>query len=432
MNRKKKSELTDRISIKDSFQMLKSATSDYVMLVKEWITDYGKIILPLALVAAIVITIGVALNARSRVIAAAIEADETLSVEEVNAMGPDANSFVPFEENAYEAVNELVYEYYKAVAEGNAAAVNGFQNSSTEIEAIRLKAMSDYIDHYEDIVINTKPGPLADSYIAYVSSNVFLKGMDIPTPGLQAFYICTSDNGSLYFNTGELSENETAYIKSISEQADVIDLKNTINVQYMDLMEQNEDLKNTWADISVDIDLRVGAALSEEAARIAKIEKEEQAEQEALESGQTAEDDIAGTETVEETPKIIRVKTTTSVNVRKSASATADKLGSASAGKVYDVIEVMINGWTKINYDGSEGFIKSDFLETLENIDDYESLGKVAATTLLNVRSQPKQTSSKLGVLNEGETVDLIGEENGWCKIKFNGQIGYVKSDYVK
>ena len=55
----------------------------------------------------------------------------------------------------------------------------------------------------------------------------------------------------------------------------------------------------------------------------------------------------------------------------------------------------------------------------------------MTATTNINVRSAASETAERLGVLAGGSTLDLIANENGWCKVKYNGQVGYVKSDYV-
>ena len=67
-----------------------------------------------------------------------------------------------------------------------------------------------------------------------------------------------------------------------------------------------------------------------------------------------------------------------------------------------------------------------------ENAADAEVIGTVTATTNINVRASGSQSADRLGVLAGGETVELIAKENGWCKIIYNGQIGYVKADYVE
>ena len=95
----------------------------------------------------------------------------------------------------------------------------------------------------------------------------------------------------------------------------------------------------------------------------------------------------------------------------------------------------MTNGWSKISYNSGEGYIKSEFLEQVEDITQIEATGTVKVMTAsLNVRSEASQTATRLGALVSGQIVDLIEyvEDGEWCKIKFNGQIGYVKAEFVE
>ncbi|MCQ2523475.1 MAG: SH3 domain-containing protein [Lachnospiraceae bacterium] len=420
MDRKRKSELTDHISVKDKARVISLVLKDYLMLFKEWLIDYGKVILPIILLICVSITVMVSLTARDRIEAAKKEAMELLesTKDEVNELVE-----VPFEENTYPEINQLLINYYNALKGGDVDALVSIQNNITNTEIIRLQAMSEYIDYYDNLKVYSKPGPFMDTYIVYAYTDVYLTGQTIATPGLQAFYICKDAERGYYINTGELSTQESEYIMSVASQADVIDLKNTVNVMYSTTLEENEDLNKYWAGISVEIDLTVGEQLAEEAAIEARLEQELKGEE---------EDTIP--EDIDLTPKIVRVQTTANVNVRKSASATADKLGSVAEGKMFDVIERMTNGWTKIEYNGSEGYIKSEFLNEVESqsADSVQSKGKCVANTLLNVRSEASATATKLGVLNEGQSVDFVEEvEGGWCKIKFDGEIGYVKAEYV-
>lgn len=121
----------------------------------------------------------------------------------------------------------------------------------------------------------------------------------------------------------------------------------------------------------------------------------------------------------------------TTVNVRKSDSEKAEKMGKVSRGARVQVQEVRINGWTKILYEGKDGYIKSQYLQLDESAEGLEVIGTVTATVNVNVRAAADQNSARLGGLPGGSSLELLAEENGWCKVKFNTQIGYVKSEYV-
>ena len=50
---------------------------------------------------------------------------------------------------------------------------------------------------------------------------------------------------------------------------------------------------------------------------------------------------------------------------------------------------------------------------------------------VLRVRTAPNTSSSVSGRVYEGQTLNVIGQENGWVKINHNGQVGYVSGEFV-
>lgn len=49
----------------------------------------------------------------------------------------------------------------------------------------------------------------------------------------------------------------------------------------------------------------------------------------------------------------------------------------------------------------------------------------------LRVRQSPSTNSSVIGSVNKGQTLQVTEVSNGWDKINYNGQIGYVSDSYV-
>lgn len=61
--------------------------------------------------------------------------------------------------------------------------------------------------------------------------------------------------------------------------------------------------------------------------------------------------------------------------------------------------------------------------------------GKKTVTCIspVNVRTEPNiSTSQVIGALTTGEEVEMLGKENGWYKISYDGKTAYVYEDYVK
>ena len=295
----------------------------------------------------------------------------------------------------------------------------------SENTLLYYEELSGYIDHYSDIEIFTKQGPSEGTVIAYVYYKMGLEDRD-ECPGYEALYVCTEEDGSLYIKDNSLfTEEEKQYIRTANGQVDVLELDTRVAAEYNELIEQNPSLLEYASLVKTQVNTKVGETL---ASRVQSEEPQEPegAEQPTGEGGQPSE----GTQDpVTAGPKY--ASSTTTVNVRSSDSEQADKLGKVSRGTRLEVQEVRLNGWTKVLYEGKDGYIKSEYLQFEENTADLQVIGTVTATTNLNVRVSASETAERLGVLAGGSSLELLANENGWCKVNYNGQVGYVKADYV-
>ncbi|GAA0699462.1 hypothetical protein GCM10008904_04710 [Paraclostridium ghonii] len=135
------------------------------------------------------------------------------------------------------------------------------------------------------------------------------------------------------------------------------------------------------------------------------------------------------------TPSKTKVVTATSLNVRSGASTNSSVIGSLKQNEKVEVISES-NGWSKIKYNGKEGYVSSSYLKDYSggntNPNPAPSKTKVVTATSLNVRSGASTNSSVMGSLKQNEKVEVISESNGWSKIKYNGKEGYVSSSYLK
>ncbi len=125
------------------------------------------------------------------------------------------------------------------------------------------------------------------------------------------------------------------------------------------------------------------------------------------------------------------------------------------------------NGWSKISFEGQDAFIKTEFLEVAseeavtednstaqaeaeaaatdnqtETAQNQEETAPVATDSTgetvtvvenVNVRKSASESGEKLGLAYMGEKLEVIMKQaDGWTRVKYNGQTGYVKSDYVE
>ena len=244
----------------------------------------------------------------------------------------------------------------------------------------------------------------------------------------------------------------SSYIKEVTLQDDVVDLNNKVVVAYNDLLAEDADLSEFLAYMKEKINEDVGEIL-------AQADQPEQTEEE---TEQTADEDNEET-----TPVTVKARATDVVNIRVSDSEQADKLGKAQVNQEFTVLEQKENGWSKIQYEGQEAYIKSDYLEVIseepaagdttqedasedrqedeavETTTDTSSVGtastgkapgdKVKAKESVRIRKSASTDSDVLGTAYAGDSFELVMEQaDGWSKVKYKGNNAYIKTEYLE
>ncbi len=96
-----------------------------------------------------------------------------------------------------------------------------------------------------------------------------------------------------------------------------------------------------------------------------QIEGEEPKEDETQEtSEQTAKtDEIEDAQAAADSPSSGKAKAKDTVNIRESATTTADRVAVAYKGEEMTVVNKQADGWTKVKFNGKTGYVKSEYLE---------------------------------------------------------------------
>lgn len=394
-----------------------------------YIIKHNKIVLPAVVVVAVAVTVSVSLSMNNSHKEAQQQAEAESALAASQAETETATQEVPLVANEEGDIYSLVATYYNAMATGDESTLRTVCDEISDKDMYRYVELAQYIDYYPTLEIYTKTGPEDGSVIAYVYYKIKFVGHDEEVPGYQALYICTNDQGELYIKRGENSEEVNDYIKTVSTQDDVVEFNNKITVEYNELMVDHPEVLQYISELDSQVSIAVGEKLANQVAGDSQNTEGENTEG-TTDGGQGTSTEGGDQPAEEQGPQY--VTTTTTVNVRSSDSEQADKLGKVSGGTKLQLLEQRPNGWTKVDYEGKEGYIKSEFLQTVESAAGAETIGTVTATTNINVRASASETADRLGVLSGGDSADLIGTEGDWSKIKYNGQIGYVKSEYVQ
>lgn len=328
-----------------------------------------------------------------------------------------------YEENAYPAVNALVQAYLDAMAIGDTETMGSVSSDMSDDMKAFYQSQAQYLGNYSNYNVYTKKGPQENSYFLLATYNLLVNGQATPLPALVSLYVCTNETGALYINSGNLTSDEEAYILELVAQKDFADLIEQVEIDYNAALEGDEALSNAVASLKDEI--------NQGAQQLLATKQQEELEAAAQAEAQAQAEALAASAT--------QVRCTgDNVNIRASASTDAEAIGKTKSGDVYTRYEAMENGWSKIDYNGTEAYIKTEFLEDIQPGSESEGNstatagGNVTVTENVNVRKSPSESGDKIATAHRGEQFELIEKADGWCKINYKGQEAYVKADYVE
>ena len=126
---------------------------------------------------------------------------------------------------------------------------------------------------------------------------------------------------------------------------------------------------------------------------------------------------------------VVDVAAGSNLRLRSKASTSSKTLAYAPDGEVV-IVEGKVGSWYKVIYNLQEGYMHSDYLDvnTVENVE----LGYgIVNDTHVNMRSGPGTRYASIGKFAYGEKAYIIGINNQWYKVIYNGKICYIRSDYL-
>ena len=338
------------------------------------------------------------------------------------------------EKDAYPAINELVKKYFDGLSAGDVAIVEETVDVLTDEEKQIIERKKDYIEAYNNVICYTKKGLEEGSYVVFASYDMKIYNIETAAPGIMALYVATGEDGSMYIFNGEASDELQNHVLELAAEEEVAAIIAEVDARYQQLTAQDEDL----------------GKFAETMLQSQQEDKEEEAEA-------PAEGTDEGTELAEP------VSTTVTDNVRLRAERSADSemLDTLAAGTGVKVYANYADGWSKIEYNGTTGYCKTEFLESTEGVptageeataesteeapqeEAQEEQTTTAEVTAVNKQMQFKETvriraersadSERLANGYEKELVKVIENySDGWSKVEYNGVTGYCKTEFLE
>mgnify|MGYP002623342492 FL=1 len=106
-------------------------------------------------------------------------------------------------------------------------------------------------------------------------------------------------------------------------------------------------------------------------------------------------------------------------------------LAAITAGLIIIIFAAIIYG--KFNDPANESDVSDDYAYTDTTSEDGDVSGTTVYTTNdLNLRTSPEKTQDNVAMtVTSGTKLILVGEENGWAKVYYEGQYYYCSKDYI-
>lgn len=115
------------------------------------------------------------------------------------------------------------------------------------------------------------------------------------------------------------------------------------------------------------------------------------------------------------------------LNVREGAGTQSEKIGSLSRGEVVKG-EDTGSGWIRIEYEGKTAYISAQYVQRVD-------AGCEKTVTVLcrrlNVRAGADTRFEKVGSASRGDELCVVGEQNGWYEVLYNGGSAWICAKYA-
>ncbi|MCR5251952.1 MAG: cell wall hydrolase [Lachnospiraceae bacterium] len=132
---------------------------------------------------------------------------------------------------------------------------------------------------------------------------------------------------------------------------------------------------------------------------------------------------------------VVMAHVNTSVNVREEPDENATLVGLLYKDCGGTIVEYT-DTWTKLQSGNLEGWVRNDYLLFADDAENLlEEVARVQAevtTDFLRVRQEPNTECGTYGVVGSGDVYEVLEQEDGWAKIDFEGDQGYLSEEFLK
>ncbi|MCI9083939.1 MAG: SH3 domain-containing protein [Lachnospiraceae bacterium] len=295
-------------------------------------------------------------------------------------------------------ITELVSTYYNSYAAGDLDKLSQLAKYLSDMEKDYIKMMNEHVESYDNVSCMVETGRTEDEYIVLASYDMKLAGVEGSLPGINIFYVQTNKQGELYINNRyssfnrEIKEQKTKkkilnLITEFENSEEVQKLQLEIQAKYDKTMEGSDELQKRMNEVTEAIlkwkenysapepeEPKEEEQKPEEPKQEEQKPEEQPADDSASENDSSEADASADSSSQDDSsddgessginyvPEGKVLTANNGYNVRSSMSETAELLGTTAVGDSIKVILSYAEGWTKVEWNGTTGYIRTDLL----------------------------------------------------------------------
>lgn len=285
------------------------------------------------------------------------QSEETAETEEPNEL----------EENTHSSVERLVSKYLDCIVSGDTDALSEIVDDLSDSDKEEVQKLSKAYEAYSNLQCYTKKGPEDDSYIVFVCCDMKITGVETLAPYISCLYVSAKDDsGNRYIRYNNVEEDQElqAYVQELEQDPEVKALYDDVNTRYQEALNSDPTLAEFVQNATGKANENTETAEQEDSAAEETTEQEDAQEESTEEPAaeeqteETAEEETPASETQNRETRV-----TESVNIRSEASTDSDRIALAYQGDAITQMESYDNGWSKVEYKGQTGYVKTEFLE---------------------------------------------------------------------
>lgn len=339
---------------------------------------------------------------------AAQDEEQKADAAEDNSEAKDDSNQAEEEKDEHPEITELISTYYNSYAAGDLDKLSGIAQKLSDMEKDYIKMLNEHVESYGNVSCTVADGAKEGAYIVCAVYDMKFVGADETLPGMNVFYVQTDKNGGLYINNRyssfnrELKEQKTkkkilTLMEDFEKSDAIVSLQQEVQTEYDKIVAGNEELQKKLSEMA-------DAIANWKESYTPPAEEETPEEPEATDDGSTddgstddgstddgnaddgsiddgntddgsADDgntddgnsddgstDDGNSSGLNYVPEGTVMTANDGYNVRKSMDETSELVGTTAVGDSITIILSYAEGWTKVEWNGTTGYIRTDLL----------------------------------------------------------------------